>query len=154
MKCPGAVIYLFILIGCAATVGCTSDVTWDPTYRFGWVPGRVYQLARPMDLVKDTGTSDYYFSERAGNPVGTVIGGINSHDQVVVQDAQPGMRFRMEKLIRECNPMATITVAYGRLVDGPYAGSVVGLWSVSDHASHGDNELVDRRRNDLVAPSQ
>jgi hypothetical protein len=140
----------------AFTAGCTlrTDVSLNPKYQQGWVPGREYELRRPMALVHDTGTGVVYFEpDKVDLPLGSVVGWVSSHDQVLVEHAPAGTRFQVEKLIRDNNwPMMTVTTAEGHILSERHKGSIVALYTVSGEDRIGELEIVQSRDDNWVAP--
>jgi hypothetical protein len=139
----------------AFITGCTvrTDVSLNPRYQHGWVPGREYELRRPMALIHDTGLGVVYFEpDKFDLPLGSVVGWASNHEQVLVEHSPAGTRFRVEKLVRNANPMMTVTTAEGRILTKPHKGSIVALYSVSGQDRIGEHEIVQSRDDNWVAP--
>ena len=133
--------------------GCEFDVTRDPKFQHGWVPGHEYELRHTMALVLNKQTDDVYFDPyRADKKVGEVLGTMSNYDQILFENAPPGTRFRVDKLIRYWNPLSTVTYPVGTMLNGSCSGKTVQLYSVSQHDQIGEDEYVDRRDDDVVAP--
>jgi len=133
--------------------GCEFDVTRDPKYQHGWVPGHQYELRHTMAVMLDKQTGDVYFDRyRADKPVRSVWMWVNNYEQVLVENAPAGTRFRVDKLIRYWNPLSTVTYPVGTMLNGSFRGKTVQLYSVSQHDQIGEAEYVDRRDDDVVAP--
>lgn len=133
--------------------GCTTDVSLNPKYQHGWVPGREYELRRPMALIHDTGLGVVYFEpDKVDLALGSVVSWDGDHEQVLVEHAPAGTRFRVEKLIRYANPMMTDTMAQGRILSEPHKGSIVALYTVSGKDRIGELEIVQSRDDNWVAP--
>jgi hypothetical protein len=139
------------LAGC----GTDTDVSLNPKYQHGWVPGHDYELRRAMALVHETGSGRVYFEpDKEELPLGSVLGGVDSHDQVLVEHAPAATRFSVEKLTRHNGwPFAmTITTAEGRIVTGPHKGSILELFSISEQDWIAEYEIVQGRSNTWAAP--
>ena len=151
----GAPVSSLLLSLALFATGCTlrTDVSLNPKYQHGWVPGREYELRRPMALIYDTGVGVVYFQpDKVDLPLGSVVSWDSSHAQVLVEHVLAGTRFRVEKLIRNATPMMTVTTAQGRILSGPHRGSIVALYTVSGQDRIGEVEIVQSRDDNWVAP--
>lgn len=144
---------LLLISSLSMICGCEFDVTRDPKYQHGWVPGHQYELRRTMALVLNKQNDDVYFNPyRADKKIGEVLGTMSDYDQILVENSPAGTRFRVDKLIRYWNPLSTITYPVGTMLSGSCRGKTVQLYSVSQQDEIGNDEFVDRRDDDLVSP--
>ena len=124
----GCLLSLFALVGCGR-----QNVSADPKYQAGFVPGATYRLLVDAQYFTDSG--GFIITE------GTYNGG---HGALVPK----GVRIQMDRIEREWNLDTHYLVYYmGHFVDGPFAGSKIELNGITMYTTtyekHWDPEVLE-----------
>ena len=112
-------ILLFCLVSCTAFGSCgRKDVSSDPKYWGGYVPGATYRLQADAQ----------YFEDHDGSGVTRVGVAHGSHVTLIPK----GVRVQLDRIERKEHIEAGELVYFmGHFVDGPFAGRKIDLGGIS-----------------------